>query len=122
MVQIALQYSQHFKEKPMAKFLFQASYTLEGTKGLVKEGGSSRRTAVEQMAKGLGGKLESFYFAFGETDVYIVVDLPDAASAAAISLSVNAAGGAKVTTTHLMTPEEMDSASKKSVQYRAPGR
>ena len=106
----------------MAKFLVQSSYTLEGTKGLAKKGGSSRRAAVEEMVKGLGGRLEFFYFAFGETDVYAVVDLPDATSAAAISLSVNAAGGAKVTTTPLMTPEEMDSACKKSVHYRAPGR
>ena len=106
----------------MAKFMFQASYTIDGTKGLIKKGGSARRAAIEQMAKGLGGKLESFYFAFGETDVHLIVDLPDTASAAAISLAVNAAGGAKVTTTPLMTPEEMDSACKKSVQYRAPGR
>jgi len=105
----------------MAKYLFQASYTLEGTKGLIKEGGSSRRAAVEQMVKGLGGTLESMYYAFGETDVFIVADLPDAASAAAISLSVGAAGGARVTTIPLMTPQEMDAAAKKSVKYRAPG-
>ena len=106
----------------MAKYLFKASYTLEGTKGLMKKGGSSRRAAVEEMARGFGGKLESFYFAFGETDVYLIADLPDAASAAATSLTVNAAGGAKVTTIPLMTPEEMDVACKKSVKYRAPGR
>ena len=106
----------------MAKFLIQASYTLEGTKGLLKEGGTGRRTAVEQAIKGLGGKLDVFYFAFGQTDVFLIADLPDAVSAAAVSLTVNAAGGAKVTTFPLMTPEEMDAASKKSVQYRAPGR
>jgi uncharacterized protein with GYD domain len=105
----------------MAKYLFQASYTLDGTRGLIKEGGSSRRTTIEQMLKGLGGKLESMYFAFGETDVFIVVDLPDAASAAAISLSVGAAGGARISTIPLMTPEEVDAAAKKSVKYRAPG-
>jgi uncharacterized protein with GYD domain len=105
----------------MAKYLIQASYTLDGTKGLIKEGGSGRRAAVEQMLKGLGGKLESFYYAFGQTDVFIIVDVPDAKIAAAISLTVNAAGGAQVTTTPLMTPEEMDAACKKSVQYRAPG-
>jgi uncharacterized protein with GYD domain len=106
----------------MAKFLIQASYTLEGTKGLLKEGGTGRRTAVEEAIKGLGGKLDVFYFAFGQTDVFLVADLPDAVSAAAVSLTVNAAGGAKVTTIPLMTPEEMDAASRKSVQYRAPGR
>ena len=105
----------------MAKYLFQASYTLEGTRGLIKEGGSTRRATIEEMAKGLGGKLESMYYAFGETDVFLIVDLPDAASAAAISLSVGAAGGARVTTIPLMTPEEIDVAAKKSVRYRAPG-
>lgn len=106
----------------MAKFLIQASYTLDGTKGLLKEGGTGRRTAVEQAIKGLGGKLDVFYFAFGQTDVFIVADLPDAVSAAAVSLTVNGSGGAKVTTIPLMLPEEMDAATKKSVQYRAPGR
>ena len=106
----------------MAKFMIQATYTLDGTKGLIKEGGTARRTAVEQTIKGMGGKLDAFYFAFGQTDVFIIVDVPDAASAAAVSLTVNAAGGAKVTTTPLMMPEEMDAATKKSVQYRAPGR
>ena len=105
----------------MAKYLIKASYTLQGTKGLVKEGGSSRRAAVKQMIEGLGGKLEAFYYAFGDTDVVSIVDLPDAASAAAVSLAVNAAGGVEVSTTPLLTPEEMDAACKKSVGYRAPG-
>lgn len=106
----------------MPKFLIKASYTPEGTKGLLKEGGTGRRAAVEQAVKGLGGKLDCFYFAFGETDVFLIADLPDSVSAAAVSLSVNVAGGAKSTTIPLMLPEEMDAASKKSVQYRAPGR
>ncbi len=105
----------------MAKYLIKASYTLQGTKGLVKEGGSSRRAAVKQLVEGLGGRLEAFYFAFGDTDVVSIVDLPDASSAAAHSLAVNAAGGVEVSTTLLLTPEEMDAACKKSVGYRAPG-
>ena len=105
----------------MAKYLIKANYTLNGTKGLVKKGGSIRRAAVEQMLTGLGGKLESFYYAFGDTDVIIIADVPDATSAAAVSLTVNAAGGAQVTTMPLMTPEEMDAACKKSVRYRPPG-
>jgi len=105
----------------MAKYLIKSNYTLNGTKGLIKDGGSGRRAAVEQTLKGLGGKLESFYFAFGETDVYVIADLPDPMSAAAISLTVNAAGGALVTTIPLLTAEEMDQACKRSVQYRAPG-
>jgi uncharacterized protein with GYD domain len=106
----------------MPKFLLQAMFTPEGTKGVLKEGGTARRSTVEQTVKALGGKLEAFYFAFGQTDVYLIVDLPDSASVAALSLAVNATGGVKLTTTPLMMPEEMDVASKKSVQYRAPGR
>jgi uncharacterized protein with GYD domain len=109
------------KEAQMAKYLIRANYTLNGTKGLIKKGGTTRRAAVEQMLTGLGGKLESFYYAFGDTDVFIIADLPDAKSAAAVSLTVNAAGGAQVTTTPLMTPEEMDEACKQSVRYRPPG-
>jgi uncharacterized protein with GYD domain len=105
----------------MAKYLIRANYTLSGTKGLMKKGGSSRRAAVEQMVAGVGGKLESFHFAFGDTDVFVIADLPDAKSAAAVSMAVNVAGGAQVTTTPLMTPEEMDEACKKSVRYRPPG-
>lgn len=105
----------------MAKYLIRANYTLNGTKGLIEKGGSSRRAAVEEMLTGIGGKVESFYFALGETDAFIIVEVPDAKSAAAVSLTVNAAGGAQITTTPLMTPEEVDEAAKKSVRYRAPG-
>jgi uncharacterized protein with GYD domain len=109
------------KGEKMAKYLIRANYTLNGTKGLIEKGGSSRRAAVEEMLTGLGGKLESFHFALGDTDVFIIADIPDAKSAAAVSLTVNAAGGAQVTTTPLMTPEEMDEAVRKSVRYRPPG-
>ena len=105
----------------MAKYLLKASYTIDGVKGVLKDGGSGRRAAVEETVRGLGGSLESFYFAFGDTDAYVVVDLPDNVTATAISLVVNAAGGAQVTTVPLMTPEEADEATKKSVEYRPPG-
>jgi uncharacterized protein with GYD domain len=105
----------------MPKFLFVASYTLEGTKGVQSAGGSGRRDAVAAMAEGLGGKLESFYFAFGEADAYVVVDVPDHESAAAASIAVNASGGATVKTVLLLAPEEIDAAAKRSVDYRAPG-
>jgi uncharacterized protein with GYD domain len=106
----------------MPKFLYQATYTGEGTKGLLKDGGSKRRAAVEEMAKALGGKVEAFYYAFGDPDVFVIVDVPDQASAAAVSLAVNASGAVHLRTTVLMTPEEMDAAAKKTVQYRAPGK
>jgi uncharacterized protein with GYD domain len=105
----------------MAKYLLKASYTTDGVKGVLKDGGTGRRAAVEQTVEGLGGSLESFYFAFGEADAYVIADLPDNATAMAISLVVNAAGGAQVTTVPLITPEEADGATKKSVEYSPPG-
>lgn len=106
----------------MPKYLVEGSYTLEGTKGLLKDGGSKRRAAAEALAKSLGGKLEAFYFAFGETDAFAIVDLPDSVSAAAAALAIAASGAVRVKTTVLITPEEMDQAAKKTVTYRPPGR
>ena len=106
----------------MPKYLLEASYTAEGTKGLIKEGGSIRREKVEEMVKEMHGKLEAFYYAFGTSDVFLIVDLPDAVTAAALSLAVNQSGAVHLKTHVLMTPEEMDQASKKSVNYRAPGK
>ncbi|MFN8006367.1 MAG: GYD domain-containing protein [Terriglobia bacterium] len=105
----------------MPKYLCQASYTAEGTKGLLKEGGSKRKAVVEQTINAAGGKLEAFYFAFGDTDVYLIVDAPDQATVAAISLAVNATGAVTIKTTPLLTPEEVDQAVKKTVKYHAPG-
>jgi uncharacterized protein with GYD domain len=106
----------------MPKYLIQASYTLEGVQGVRSEGGSSRRDAVASTARSLGGELEGFYFAFGDSDAVVIADLPDNEAAAAIALTVNAAGGAAVKTTVLLTPEQMDEAAKRSVEYRPPGR
>jgi uncharacterized protein with GYD domain len=105
----------------VAKYLIKASYTSEGAKGVQSAGGSSRREIVEKMAEGLGGSLESFYFAFGETDAYVVLDLPDNRSAAAASIAVNSAGGAASEVIVLLTPEEVDAAAQMSVDYRPPG-
>ena len=105
----------------MAKYLFQARYTNEGGKGLMAEGGTGRRTAVEKAIAGIGGKLESFYFAFGEVDAYVIADLPDNVTAAAMALAVNLSGRATTQTTVLMTPEEFDKATKKAVAYKPPG-
>ncbi len=105
----------------MPKFLLKASYTSQGIKGVQGAGGSSRRDAVAQLAASVGGQLEGFYFAFGDTDAYVLVDLPDNESAAAVALTVNAAGGATVQTVALLTPEEIDTAAHRSVDYRPPG-
>ena len=105
----------------MPKYLAHASYTVEGLKGLLKDGGSKRREVVEQLTKGLGGTLEAFYYAFGDDDVFAIMDLPDNVSATAASLIINAAGAAKVKITVLLTPGEVDQATKTSVDYRPPG-
>ena len=105
----------------MAKYLFEARYTTTGSQGVIREGGSSRRSVVANMARELGGKLESFYFAFGEVDAYVIVELPDDITAAAVALTVNQAAGASVRTVKLLAPEELDQAVKKSVHYNAPG-
>ena len=105
----------------MAKYLIQANYTGEGIKGLLKEGGSSRRDAVDKALASVGGKVESFYFAFGDTDAIVIIDVPDNVTAAAVALTVGASGAVTLKTTVLMTPEEVDQATKKSPAYRAPG-
>ena len=106
----------------MPKYLFEASYTPEGTKGILKEGASGRRAAVEKAIAGLGGKLEAFYFAFGSSDAYVIADLPDNATAAAMALAVAQSGLASTKTVVLLTVEEADAATKKTVAYRGPGR
>jgi uncharacterized protein with GYD domain len=103
------------------KFMIQASYTAEGARGLLKDGGSARRAVVQKMVEGAGGTLESFYYAYGNHDVVAISDMPDAASALALSLAVNASGAVRLSTTPLITPEEIDAASKKSMAYRPPG-
>ena len=106
----------------MAKYLLQASYTAEGAKGLLKDGGSKRRAAVEEAIKSVGGKVDAVYYALGEHDAYVIVDLPDHVAITAVSLTVNSSGAVRVKTTVLMTPEEVDQAVRKTVKYRAPGK
>ena len=105
----------------MIKFLIKGSYTSEGVKGLLKAGGSTRKQAVEKMITDLGGKMEAFYYAFGDTDVYIIGDVPDMATATALTLKVNSTGLVSISTTILFEPEEIDKAAKIPVSYRAPG-
>jgi uncharacterized protein with GYD domain len=104
------------------RYLIKASYTTEGMRGVMKEGGTGRRAAVQQAAKELGGSVESFYFAFGDTDAYVVCELPDNKTAAAFAMTVGASGLVGVETSVLLTPEEVDDAAQISVNYRAPGK
>jgi uncharacterized protein with GYD domain len=105
----------------MPKYLWQASFNSDGVQGVVKEGGTGRRQAIEQLVSSAGGTLEAFYFAFGDSDVVVIADLPDEETAAAIALTVNASGLVAVKTTVLLTPDEVDAAAKRSVDYRPPG-
>ncbi|MFB8756596.1 GYD domain-containing protein [Streptomyces sp. NPDC059852] len=105
----------------MPKFLIQATYTAEGTQGLLEEGASGRRAAVEQVVSGLGGTVEAMYFAFGEYDIVLIVDLPDASAMAAAGLAVKASGALHTRATPLLTLDEVDEAARRQVRFRAPG-
>ena len=105
----------------MPKFLMEVSYTAEGAKGLLKDGGSKRLAAAKALCESIGGKLEVMYFAFGDTDAFVIVDAPDAAAAAAASIALGASGAVRTKTTALLTVEDVDAAVKKSASYKAPG-
>jgi uncharacterized protein with GYD domain len=105
----------------MPKYLVQGSYTDQGLKGLLKEGGSKRRAMVEQLAKELGGKLEAFYYAFGTDDFVIILELPSNMDMAATAIVAGASGTVKSRVTVLMTPEDVDQAVKRNVDFRPPG-
>lgn len=105
----------------MPKFLLTGSYTVDGVNRLIEQGGTKRRQEVEQAVAGAGGRLEALYWAFGEDDVYCIVDLPNSLSMAALSLAVAGAGLIQPKTVVLMTPEEVDEATKQSSDIRAPG-
>jgi uncharacterized protein with GYD domain len=106
----------------MPKYLIQATYTADGAKGLLKDGGTKRREAAAAALKSAGATLESFYYAFGDADVYGVIDAPDHATMVGASVAINASGAVVIKTTVLMTPEEIDQAVKKAVSYTPPGR
>jgi uncharacterized protein with GYD domain len=106
----------------MTKFLFEANYVGEGITGLMREGGTRRREAVVEALNSVGGSLECFYYAFGETDVLGVFDIPDQSAAAALSLMINSTGAVRLRLKPLMTPEGLDEAARKTPSYRAPGK
>ncbi|MEU8917376.1 MULTISPECIES: GYD domain-containing protein [Streptomyces] len=105
----------------MPKYLFRVRLTVDGLKGLLKDGGSARREVVERMVQSLGGQLESMYWAFGEEDVYATVELPSNTSAATMGLVTSAAGGVHTSTVVLLTADEIDEAVRQKVDYRPPG-
>ena len=105
----------------MARYLIQAKYTQAGAKGLLKEGGTSRREALRQTIEGMGGTLHDLFYAFGNWDLFLITELPDDETAAAVSLNISAAGALEVSVTVIITPEVIDGAVQKSVSYRVPG-
>ena len=105
----------------MAKYMFRTSYTQSGLNGLLAEGGTGREAALRQTIEGAGGTLEGFYYAFGDCDLYLITDLPDEATATALSLNIAAAGALTVSVTVLLTPQDVDEAVAKRVGYRLPG-
>jgi uncharacterized protein with GYD domain len=106
----------------MAKFMVIGNYNAEGIKGVLKGGGTARVDAVREACKGVGGSVESFYFAFGGEDVFVVCDLPDNAAAAALAMNVSSAGLVSIRTIVLLTPSEVDEAAKLQVSYKPPGK
>lgn len=106
----------------MPKYLLEVNYTLDGIRGVVDKGGSARKSAAQAAAKSVGGKIDVFYFAFGGTDVVTIADLPDNTAAAALALAVTAGGGATVRTVVLLTTDEIDAATEKTVKYTPPGK
>jgi uncharacterized protein with GYD domain len=105
----------------VAKYMLIGSYTAEGAKGVLKEGGSARREAARSAIESAGGTLDSFYLGFGSDDYYVMVDFPDHASAAAAALTVGASGTSRARTIVLLTPEDIDAASQIKVSFRPPG-
>lgn len=105
----------------MARYLFRAKYTQAGVTGLLKEGGTGRRDALQQTIEGMGGTLHDLFYAFGDWDLFLITELPDDETATAVSLNISAAGALEVSVTVIVTPETVDGAVAKSVPYRAPG-
>jgi uncharacterized protein with GYD domain len=106
----------------MAYYLFQATYTAEAIANMVKAP-QNRAEAVSVAVEKLGGRVEGFWFAFGEYDTVEIIQLPDNVSAAAFSMAVSAGGALKaIKTTPLLTMEESVAAMRKAPEtgYHPP--
>jgi uncharacterized protein with GYD domain len=106
----------------MPKFLFECTYSAEGLKGVVKDKASGRRQAISQVAEAVGGRLDAVYWALGDNDAYVICDLPDIATAAAVAMTVSATGLVHTKTVPILTVEETDKALSKTIAFRPPGR
>jgi uncharacterized protein with GYD domain len=110
------------KEQLMAKYLLKVRYTADGIGGVMRDGGSARRAAAEELVKGVGGSLESFHFAFGDHDAYVICDLPDNKAAASVAMTVSSTGRVAISTVPLLTVDELDAvAAGTTLPYSPPG-
>jgi uncharacterized protein with GYD domain len=105
----------------MPRYMIIANYTAQGEQGLLAKGGTARRTSVTEMVEKVGGRIDTFDFAFGEDDVFVTAELPDNVTAAALALAVGASGLTTVRVVVLLTPEEIDAAAAKHAEYHGPG-
>jgi uncharacterized protein with GYD domain len=105
----------------MAKYLWKVSYSVDGLRGVMKEGGASRATFIEKLVANIGGQMEAFYFAFGDADVYVIADLPDDTTAAAVAMAVASSGVGSIETVKLLTPDQVDAARGIDTGYKPPG-
>ena len=105
----------------MARYMFKVAYSKEGMQGVIKEGAASRQTFIEKMAAEMGGSISSFDFAFGDTDVYVIAEMPDHVTAASVATAVAASGAASIETVVLLSADDVDRAIGKHAPYRAPG-
>jgi len=105
----------------MSKYLIKANYNSDGAAGLAAKGGTARRDAVGKMLADVGGSIDCFYYAWGDVDAYLVVDVPSDEAMVGIALSVNKSGATTITTTPLLTPEQVDAAATTAPGYTPPG-
>ena len=106
----------------MPKYLLEVNYVGDGLKGLMKDGGTRRHAAADKAIRSVGGHMESFYYAFGTTDVYVIAEVPDNVTMAALALTLNGSGAVTAKTTVLLSAEDVDAAVKISPKYKPPGK
>jgi uncharacterized protein with GYD domain len=105
----------------MGHFLLKGSYSQAGIQGVLKDGGTGRRAAIDALVKSVGGTIEACYWALGEDDIFVIAELPDNESAAAVAATVGATGAISIRTTVLLSAADVDAAVAKHPSYRAPG-
>ncbi|MEU4717299.1 GYD domain-containing protein [Micromonospora purpureochromogenes] len=105
----------------MAWFLLKSTYTVDGLKGLVKDGGTKRAEVVRKMIEDAGGRMESMHFAFAEDDTYVLCELPDQKTVTGLAVAIGATGSLSVRITPVLTPAEVDEVTRMKTTYTPPG-